>query len=239
MDHETIERNNLIERYLLGRLAPEEAARFEEHFLDCAQCLDQLEISQRLCQGLKDVSSQEQARRTWATLLAGLLVRRRALLSVALAALILLPWALLAPRLWRLSSEWNRVAAELEQALSPQAGALTYALSPERSAAGVEPSTRVTLRSTPEWVTFALQLPPSESRGQFQVRLRKSQGELVWESGPLDGDASSPVTLSLHSTWLEEAIYSVELDILTPGGGSQPLARFGFRVRFEENRKKI
>ena len=31
-----------------GRLSPEESARFEAHFVDCAQCMDQLDTVERL-----------------------------------------------------------------------------------------------------------------------------------------------------------------------------------------------
>jgi len=40
MDHSEVEANGLIERYLQGRLDPEEAERFEDHYFECAEsCL--------------------------------------------------------------------------------------------------------------------------------------------------------------------------------------------------------
>jgi len=38
MDHDVVVREKTTERYLLGELAPEERARFEEHFFDCPEC---------------------------------------------------------------------------------------------------------------------------------------------------------------------------------------------------------
>jgi hypothetical protein len=38
MTHVEIERGDVVERYLLGRLTPREEAEFEDHFLLCRQC---------------------------------------------------------------------------------------------------------------------------------------------------------------------------------------------------------
>lgn len=237
MDHVTIEEQNFVERYLLRQLAAAEATRFEQHYLDCPQCLEQLELSKRLCQGLKEVAAEEGAQLVRTAFLAWLLRRRRplkAMLTLALLTVAILPWVLLAPEVSRLSGEHERLQGELAQALAPQAGTPTYSLSPERSGPAAEPSTRITLRKTPEWVVLALQLPPFQSPADYRVRLRVAEGEPLWQSGPLAPDASGRVTLSVHSSWLGAADYVVELDALTPGGESQPVARFAFGVRRDE-----
>ncbi len=262
MDHVTIEESNVVERYLLGQLAAADAARFEEHYLDCPDCLEQLELSKRLCQGLKEVAAEEETRLAGAAVLAWLLRRGRGLqatLAAALLAVVILPWALLVPEVSRLSGEHQRLAGELAQALSPQARTPTYSLSPERSGPGEEPSTRITLGTTPEWVVLALQLPPPQSPSptvafdaadSYRVRLMEAEGafptrpgEPIWHSGQIEPDAAGPfprrgtgeiLTFSVHSTWLEAADYVVELDALTPTGESQPMARFAFRVRRDE-----
>ncbi len=234
MDHVTIEEENVVERYLMGHLAAAEATRFEEHYLDCQECLDKLELSKRLYQGLKDVAAEEGTRLAGSALLAWLLRRGRALqagLAVALLALAILPSAILLPRTSRLAGEQERLAGELARALAPQLRSPTYALSPVRSVPGEEPNIRVTLGSTPEWVVLALGLPPSAKPADYRVRLRQAEGEPLWQSGPLVPDASGLVALSVHSSWLEAMNYVVELDVLTPGGGSESSARFTFQVR--------
>lgn len=57
MDHKYINEFDLVERYLMGRLAAHESAQFEEHFVDCAQCLDQLNVTKGLMEGLRLVAS--------------------------------------------------------------------------------------------------------------------------------------------------------------------------------------
>lgn len=240
MDHVTIEDDNLVERYLLGRLAAAEAARFEDHYLDCPECLEKLELSRRLRDGLREVTAEDGARLAGTALLAWLLRRGRRLrtgLAVALLGAVILPWTLLAPRVSRLAGESERLAGELALALSPQVRTPVYSLSPERSAPGEEPSTRITLRPTPEWVVLALQLPPSPSPPPggpidgYRVRLFAAEGEPLWQGGPFVPDASGRVTLSVHSSWLEAADHTVELDGVTAEGEAGPVARFAFRVR--------
>lgn len=236
MDHVTIEEDNVAERYLLGQLDAEQAGRFEEHYLDCPECLERLELSKRLHQGLKDLAAEDAARLTRTAFLAWLVRRGRplqAVLALALLAVAILPWALLAPQVSRLAGDSERLAGQLAVALAPQVRTPTYFLSPERSGPGEEPSTRVTLGSAPEWVALALQLPPLESPARYRVRLYQAQGEPLWQSSPIAGDAEGRVTLSVHSSWLVAGDYFVELEELTSGGESRSVARFAFRVRRE------
>lgn len=57
MDHKYINEFELVERYLMGRLAAEETAQFEEHFVDCLQCVDRLKTTKALIEGLRLVAS--------------------------------------------------------------------------------------------------------------------------------------------------------------------------------------
>ncbi len=53
MDHTYIDEHLVLDRYLQGELQPEDAVRFEQHFLDCKRCLDRLELYEKLQQGVK------------------------------------------------------------------------------------------------------------------------------------------------------------------------------------------
>jgi hypothetical protein len=121
MEHSYIEEHNIADRYLSGKLSPEEQMRFEEHFVDCTQCLDRLEPTDDLRAGLKTIAAEE-ALRARAGLqigvagVAGLLARaarlsraRRAALLTGLILAIALPMALLI-------LEWSSARRELAQA---------------------------------------------------------------------------------------------------------------------------
>lgn len=61
MDHKYIEELDLVDRYLMGRLPADESAAFEEHFVDCAQCVDRLKTTKDLIHGFRLMASREPA----------------------------------------------------------------------------------------------------------------------------------------------------------------------------------
>jgi hypothetical protein len=59
MDHQYIEANNIVARYEMGKLSAAERASFEEHFVDCPQCQEQLETTTDFRQALRTVARQD------------------------------------------------------------------------------------------------------------------------------------------------------------------------------------
>jgi len=59
MDHKYISDLDVVERYLLGRLAAEEIADFEDHFVDCTDCLEQLQTTKSFIEGLRIVATTQ------------------------------------------------------------------------------------------------------------------------------------------------------------------------------------
>lgn len=59
MDHKQIDQFNLIDRYLMGKLPAEENADFEEHFVDCPQCIAQLQTTKNFLQDLRFVAVEQ------------------------------------------------------------------------------------------------------------------------------------------------------------------------------------
>jgi len=59
MDHKYINEVDLVERYLMGRLAAEETTEFEAHFVDCQECVGQLNTTKALMDGLRIVTSEQ------------------------------------------------------------------------------------------------------------------------------------------------------------------------------------
>jgi hypothetical protein len=238
-DHRALEEANIVERYLMGKLSTAEVEQFEAHYLDCDECLERLELTRRLYQGLREISAEEVPRAVaQTTILAWFLRRGRAFqgaVVLGLFVLILLPWAWLLPQMSRMRGEQARLSGEVMAALAPQPQAPALRLSPERSgsgeASGEAPSTRVTLGATPEWVVLSLQLPPSPSAVSYRVRLLEAEGKPLWQGGPLEPDASGQVTLRVHSSWLEAATYHLELVAASAGEDSPPEARFSFLVQ--------
>ncbi|HEY2294441.1 MAG TPA: zf-HC2 domain-containing protein [Thermoanaerobaculia bacterium] len=57
MDHTYIDDHQIPERYLMGRLDPEEREAFEEHTMVCAECLERLELAAGLRSGLQQTAA--------------------------------------------------------------------------------------------------------------------------------------------------------------------------------------
>src|SRR5947209_944026 len=103
MDHTYIEENGLIERYFQGLLPPEEEARFEEHFVACPECTEQLELARGFQRGVKSMVAEDAARATLVQLgLFAWLARRGRLAQwgLALAALLVVFVLGVLPVLW-------------------------------------------------------------------------------------------------------------------------------------------
>ena len=115
MDHAHIENDHIADRYLQGKLTPEEVDRFEEHYLSCQECLGRLERAERLQRGLKRAAAEDAARLAavrqagFFAALARLGRSRQAGLAVAALFIVLLLPALLAYR------EFGRLGRELDQ----------------------------------------------------------------------------------------------------------------------------
>jgi anti-sigma factor RsiW len=59
MNHDYIIESNLIDQYVLGTLAADQIEEFEAHFVDCPECVDQLNISRSFIHDLKGLAAQE------------------------------------------------------------------------------------------------------------------------------------------------------------------------------------
>ena len=137
MDHDYIADNGLVERYHQGSLPPDEEARFEEHFLGCPECTEQLELARGFQRGLKTMVAEDvaQAAAVQAVVRAGLfawLARRGRLAQWGLA----LGALLVVFGLGALHSLWPREeATSLEESLAALLARQTYL---ERDAARIQ-----------------------------------------------------------------------------------------------------
>jgi hypothetical protein len=62
MDHDYINEHGVVSLYVAGKLPLEERAGFEAHFVDCRQCLEQIEATAELREGLRQVAKEDAAR---------------------------------------------------------------------------------------------------------------------------------------------------------------------------------
>ncbi|HSS50030.1 MAG TPA: zf-HC2 domain-containing protein, partial [Thermoanaerobaculia bacterium] len=99
MNHAEIEEQQIVDRYVRGTLPAEEVARFEEHYLSCQECLDQLDLAEAMNRGFKRAAGQDAIRVAAARQLAVVAwlarlgrSRQAAVLAMMLLVAVLLPW---------------------------------------------------------------------------------------------------------------------------------------------------
>src|SRR2546421_6244472 len=125
MNHDYIEQFDLVDRYLMGKLLAEESEQFEEHLVDCPQCIDRLKTTREFMQGLRlltlEQAAQSQKRssrfflgwKTWGLAACCLL------LAAAIISILLFNQArrlrLEADQAKSASSEWQRRYEEQQQ----------------------------------------------------------------------------------------------------------------------------
>jgi hypothetical protein len=277
MDHSYIDDHQVAELYLLGKLSPEEAARFEEHSMSCQECLDRLETAEKLRLGLRTVAAREVATEAVKLSLLARLMRSR-LTPLALTVLFLvavLPAGVLWRRTGRLEGELaqtreqlreernrpvpapghdphseaaaalrgqleeqrrraeasdeerKRLAAELEKAGAPRGNVPVVPLSPERSAPGAEPSTRISLSASPQLLVLLLELDAADFPS-YQVTL--TGGRTVWHLAHLLPDAQGTLTLALPAAQLQPGDFTLRVEGLPAHGKPAAVARFSFRI---------
>lgn len=133
MNHDYIEQHDIVDRYLRGRLASEEGEQFEEHLIDCPQCIDRLKTTRDFKQGLGLLMVQQVSKEEGhsAKGLRWLFPERVSLKSLTFAACCLLVVAIIGSTLLarqvknlgresgqakNASSEWQRRYEEQQQA---------------------------------------------------------------------------------------------------------------------------
>ncbi|HEX3531630.1 MAG TPA: hypothetical protein VH988_31615 [Thermoanaerobaculia bacterium] len=201
MDHQTIDETHVVERYLLGQLSTQEAETFEDHYVDCAECLDRLELSRRLRQGLLQVATEEAVQAAVVQRL-GLLARlarlgRSRQLGLALAAaavLLLLPAGLLLREVRRLDGEL--IEARKQPSAEPgrqEAEAARKALAAERARAEQE---RTALQQKSEQLSAELE---KARQPQVNTPIYPLSPE---RSGPGDGEPSNRIAAGPATGWV-------------------------------------
>ena len=234
MDHGYIERQNLVERYALGRLDEKESIRFEEHFADCLECQDQVEAAQDLAAGLATFSETADEKTGNATdnivpfssaaTEAHATVRPRPSTwwPVAAALLVL-------PSLWLM---WQNapLSEQLRELRRPFAS--TPTLSFEATRTSTNSATEVPMidiSTAGPWITLGFALGDV---GTFELsaRLEGPGGTELWRGQNLRRSTTGEFQIILPRAILDPGAYLVRFEVLSPDGRSQDAGDFRFEV---------
>jgi len=118
MDHSYIEERNIADLYVIGKLSRAEQAEFEQHFINCPECIDLLEEIQTVHHALEIVATEETAppstgdRVSFSSAFAQpAFLRQLAVLAAILITLIAIPVVLLTNEIRSLHQELDYLKA--------------------------------------------------------------------------------------------------------------------------------
>lgn len=220
MDHQTIDETHVVERYLLGQLSPQEAETFEDHYLDCPECLDRLELSKRLRQGLLQVATEE-AVQTAVVRRAGVLAalarlgrsRQLGLVLAAAVVVLLLPAGLLLREVRRLDGELAETRARAAREPSPVNPAHPADLEAARQALAAEQARAAQERTELQQKSEQLSAELTKARQpQVNTPIYSLSPE---RSGPGEGEPSTRIAPGPSTGWIV-----LSLDLGAPSSGA-------------------
>ncbi len=239
MEHKQIEDDNLVDRYVRGTMPVDLRTEFEEHFLDCPDCLEQLKLASSLREGLRlcgaDLAAAAEPRRE-----APRRARVRDLFAwrwwpiVAAACLVLAvtPSLVLFRELGSVRNELSSDQAALSAAEKmidgvERAGIAAFILSPVRG--GAEP-TRIVVAASPSWTVLTLESDFTRF-GNYRATLRNDHGGIVWQRDELQPSSPDAIGIVLAPALaIAPGVYTLTLEGEAGGGRYVPAATFSFSV---------
>lgn len=210
MDHRYIEESNLVDYYVLGKLPPDEQDRFEEHFVDCQECLERIETTKAFQRGLKRAAAEDVA--LWHMHLQGgvlLWLRRRnrfqkTLIFSTLILLVTLPLAIFFARLRQANFDLEQSranAVDLQRRYEEQQRVISE-LEKNLQQAQTKPNERQALpEADPNKNSLTEQIPENNQKGiaVFALNIVRS----------LDG---APTTRISFPPTIKSVVLSVDLE---------------------------
>ncbi|MEM7351958.1 MAG: hypothetical protein AAF657_14255 [Acidobacteriota bacterium] len=239
MDHETIAARGWIELYHQGRLAPEDEVRFEAHFIECPQCMEQLELARGFERGLKTMVAEDATRATTLGVLAWLTQRSRGVQLGALLSAVLVVAGL--PYLW-FQAETRELRARVTSASAgiavntPVFLLRTVRSGPDR---GDGPGAIVDLsssadRSTPDRLSLAVDVGDDPSIASYRATLlgagAGTGGEPLWQAEELRPNDLETLLVTFPSSFFAGGDYRLVIAGVRDDGSVVDLGAYPFRV---------
>lgn len=223
MNHAHIEEHGFIECYHRGDLAAEEEARFEEHFMGCAECQERLVFARGLRQGMRAMAAEDTGRQ--AVVVGGIfawLARRGRGAQAGLALSVLL--VALLPMAWLLVGQ-RQLASDADGVVSPS----VLLLSAHRDAPG-EPAAVIDLAVTTPSVVLAVDAGGDSRFESFRVSVDDATGTTVLRREGLRPNALEVLMLSFPADFFTPGDYRLRVEGVTGDGASVELGGYPFRV---------
>ena len=229
MDRRYIRDHQVIERYLKGTLTADEERAFEELYLGDPDLLDEIELVERLGQGLKDVGATggiDRSRSSWRT--APLTKQWAAAASLLVVVSLAVSGAL------------YRENLSLREGQQLTAGVTTPRLLPIITVRG-DPQTVLEAPSENDWVVLLVD-PGFTPRDSYRAVLsRRSERGLaeIWRADGLTPEYQDQLAIGMPGSLLPPGEYELELTGRMndwPAERSEPVSRTAITIEAAERR---
>jgi hypothetical protein len=221
MDRDSIARNQIVERYLSGKLPIKGATEFERFCAENPELLDELGLPQRVHAGLRLLEAsgkpepwQETPKRVW----------ENPYLTLGLAAAVLVLLAITAALASNGSAKSRRIATltrqVVEQPLEPATSTRTIRLLPSRQGASNSPAVTIGGGSV-QLADLKIDLSHSPYRTYRVTIDRIDQGRVAVLHNLLK-DSNGHLRLALNSSALGPGTYQFTIEGLTWRGDPEP-----------------
>jgi hypothetical protein len=228
MDHRYIEERNIPFLYTTGKLPQEERVRFEEHFMECADCQERLELLWSFRQGLANASGSPGSKPNRDAAIQGWSWRgwRPMLAAAGVAVLAAIPVWMWTSRMAVLrerdraqlaaSELANRLSREQEfsarlQQQSGQGGPGGVAIFRLTLSRGGDRPYRIEIAPTVSWIVFRVELVFDPSI-RYLVSLDDAEARRVWETGGLAPESADSLTVLVPSKLLAAGNYTLTIE---------------------------
>ena len=207
MDHSRIEEHNLIDRYVRGTLPADERAEFEEHFVDCAACQEQIEAAKSLRLAVRESVTETRASSGWRwTAIAAC-----ACLGIALAASSMFLFERQSAR-----SELASLRSSLDRA--PVVFGLSLSRDPSEPRA-------VTIPAEPRWMVFLAEIDATRY-SRYRAAVVGSQGEEIWRKDGIEANSPDSISVAVPSAALHPGAFTLVVSGTQSDGSFITVARF-------------
>lgn len=256
MDHREIEERDIALLYMKGQLSADELRLFEEHFVDCSECLDRIEVLQGLRSGLRQVAAEDASKQRapasagWAGWLARWQVWQQATaLACAILLLVVMPaWLLLAKmgtlrrelsQAKQTATEWRdrygeerQTIAGLRQQLQGEqlAPVAIFPLVTSRSTDLSSPVNRITISRSAAFIVLSLEREYEPEFQSYRITLKDPAGTSSWQASNLVPSSPAALSVALPSSLVHEGNYFLTLEGLKPDGHYVVAAHYPFQV---------
>lgn len=246
MNASYVEQNQIVDRYLLGKLSEQQADEFEVLCLHDQSVLDQLELSEKMLAGFHRADEQNMLQQIHPQSVTRKLMPDIPLQDAnhATAARVFPTWNYATAASLFLGLCLVSTITVFSQrdapssAYEPQINTPIFALDRTRSASA-EPDHVINISPEPEWMVLSMNMnldgvPDQVLYDRYRATLLDQNKAVVWQSDELERNHMDFLTLSLNSAELSEGNYMVRIEGLAGEDSSVRVAEYAFGVQIKK-----